>query len=143
MTSTTRATARGFAVVFVGLQLGMLVSTLDGTIVATALPSIVHDLGGVSGITWVVTAYLLAQVATMPLYGKIGDLYGRKRVLLVAIGLFTVGSMACGVSHSMGSSSRRGRCRDWAAAASVCSRWRSSATSSRRVSSDGGSATRA
>ncbi len=66
----------------------MMISGIDGTIVATALPSIVHDLGGVSGIAWVVSAYLLFQVATMPLYGKIGDLHGRKRVLLFAIGLF-------------------------------------------------------
>ena len=78
-----------------------MVSGIDGTIVATALPSIVRDLGGVSGIAWVVTAYLLFQVATMPLYGKIGDLYGRKRVLLFAIGLFTLGSMACGLAQSM------------------------------------------
>jgi EmrB/QacA subfamily drug resistance transporter len=88
-------------VVFVGLQLGMVVSTMDGTIVATALPSIVHDLGGVSGIAWVVTSYLLFQVATMPLYGKIGDLHGRKRVLLFAIGLFVVGSALCGLAQSM------------------------------------------
>lgn len=86
---------------FVGLQLGMIVSTMDGTIVATALPSIVHDLGGVSGIAWVVTSYLLFQVATMPLYGKIGDAHGRKRVLLFAIGLFVVGSAMCGLAQSM------------------------------------------
>ena len=86
---------------FVGLQIGMMVSGIDGTIVATALPSIVRDLGGVSGIAWVVTAYLLFQVATMPLYGKIGDVYGRKRVLLFAIGLFMLGSMACGLAQTM------------------------------------------
>lgn len=97
----TDSTAPGFVVVFVGLQVGMMVSGLDGTIVATALPSIVRDLGGVSSIAWVVTAYLLFQVATMPLYGKIGDIYGRKRVLLLAIALFTVGSVACGFAHSM------------------------------------------
>ena len=88
-------------IVFVGLQIGMMVSGIDGTIVASALPSIVRDLGGVSGIAWVVTAYLLFQVATMPLYGKIGDVYGRKRVLLFAIGLFTLGSMACGLAQTM------------------------------------------
>ncbi len=97
----TDSTARGFVVVFIGLQVGMMVSGLDGTIVATALPSIVRDLGGVSGIAWVVTAYLLFQVATMPLYGKIGDIYGRKRVLLVALALFTLGSVACGFAQSM------------------------------------------
>src|SRR4051812_25648571 len=97
----TDSTARGFIVVFVGLQAGMMISGIDGTIVATALPSIVRDLGGVSGIAWVVSAYLLFQVATMPLYGKIGDAYGRKRVLLFAIGLFVLGSMACGLAQSM------------------------------------------
>jgi EmrB/QacA subfamily drug resistance transporter len=93
---------RALVVVFVGLNLGMLLSTLDGTIVATALPSIVRDLGGVSGITWVVTSYLLAQVASMPLYGKLGDVYGRKRVFVVAVVLFTIGSMLCGAAGSMG-----------------------------------------
>jgi EmrB/QacA subfamily drug resistance transporter len=97
----TDSTARGFVVVFIGLQVGMMVSGIDGTIVATALPSIVRDLGGVSGIAWVVTAYLLFQVATMPLYGKIGDIYGRKRVLLLALALFTLGSVACGFAQSM------------------------------------------
>src|SRR5215470_16596508 len=100
-TAPTDSTAPGFVVVFIGLQVGMMVSGLDGTIVATALPSILRDLGGVSGIAWVVTAYLLFQVATMPLYGKIGDIYGRKRVLLLALALFTFGSMACGVAQSM------------------------------------------
>jgi EmrB/QacA subfamily drug resistance transporter len=88
-------------IIFVGLQLGMLLSTLDGTIVATALPSIVADIGGVTGITWVVTAYLLAQIATMPLYGKLGDVYGRKRIFIVAVGVFTVGSMLCGLAQSL------------------------------------------
>jgi EmrB/QacA subfamily drug resistance transporter len=97
----TDSTAPGFVVVFVGLQVGMMMSGIDGTIVATALPSIVRDLGGVSGIAWVVSAYLLFQVATMPLYGKIGDLFGRKRVLLFAIGLFVLGSVACGFAQSM------------------------------------------
>ena len=81
--------SRTLLLIFIGLNLGMLLSTLDGTIVATALPSITADIGGVSGITWVVTAYLLAQIATMPLYGKLGDVYGRKWVFLVAIGVFT------------------------------------------------------
>jgi EmrB/QacA subfamily drug resistance transporter len=87
--------------IFIGLNLGMLLSTMDGTIVATALPSIVRDVGGVTSITWVVTAYLLAQIATMPLYGKLGDVYGRKSVLLVAIGVFTVGSICCGLAQSL------------------------------------------
>ena len=71
-------TPRRVVLVFVGMQLGMIVSTLDGTIVATALPTIAHDLGHNTDRSWVVTAFLLGQVATMPLYGKLGDLYGRK-----------------------------------------------------------------
>jgi EmrB/QacA subfamily drug resistance transporter len=93
--------ARGFLTVFIGLQLAMMMSTMDSTIVATALPSITRDLGGTSSIAWVVTSYLLAQVATMSLYGKISDVYGRKRVLLFAIALFTFASMACGAAQSM------------------------------------------
>lgn len=87
--------------VFVGLQLGQVMSSIDGTIVATALPTIAGDLGGFSRSTWVVTAYALAMVASMPIYGKLGDLYGRRRVLLVAIGIFLIGSMACGSAQSM------------------------------------------
>ena len=98
---STRATAPGFVVVFVGLMLGNALSSLDGTIVATALPTIVGDLHGLTNLSWVVTAYLLLNVATMPLYGKLGDLYGRKRVLLIAIGIFLVGSVLCGAAASM------------------------------------------
>lgn len=88
-------------VIFIGLQLGQVMSSIDGTIVATALPSIVDDVGGFSRVTWVVTAYTLAMVASMPLYGKLGDLYGRKRVLLVAIAIFLGGSVVCGAAQTM------------------------------------------
>ena len=94
-------TFRQTLVIFVGLQLGQVMSSIDGTIVATALPTIVDDVGGLSRATWVVTAYALAMVASMPLYGKLGDLYGRRRVLLIAIGIFLLGSMACGAAHTM------------------------------------------
>ncbi len=87
--------------VFVGVQLGMILSTLDRTIVATALPTIGRDLGAESARSWVITAYLLAQVATMPIYGKIGDLYGRKRVYLFALSVFTIGSVLCGTASSI------------------------------------------
>ncbi|HEX6310273.1 MAG TPA: MFS transporter, partial [Acidimicrobiia bacterium] len=92
---------RRLVVVFVGLQLGMILSTIDGTIVATALPSIARDLGGVSRISWVITAYFLAQVASLPLMGKLGDLYGRRRLFFTALTLFTIGSMLCGLSQSI------------------------------------------
>jgi len=88
-------------VIFIGLQLGMVLSTIDGTIVSTALPTIAHDLGDEVLRSWVITSYLLATVATMPLYGKLGDLYGRKRVFITAISIFTVGSMLCGAAGSM------------------------------------------
>lgn len=98
---TSPITRRRLIIVFVGLQLGMMLSTLDNTIVATALPTISRDLGGISRLAWVVTAYLLAQVASMPLFGKLGDLYGRKRLVLVAIMLFVAGSVACGAAQTM------------------------------------------
>ena len=94
-------TFRQTLVIFIGLQLGQVMSSIDGTIVATALPTIADDIGGFSRSTWVVSAYALAMVASMPLYGKLGDLYGRRRVLLVAISVFLVGSMACGLAQTM------------------------------------------
>jgi EmrB/QacA subfamily drug resistance transporter len=102
MRSAASARTRNpFVLIFVGVQLGMVLSTMVATIVATALPSIVDDLGGESSITWVVTAYLLAGVATMPLYGKLGDVYGRKRVYLMAIALFAIGSTLCGAAQNL------------------------------------------
>src|SRR5919108_1031842 len=88
-------------VVFSGLLLVMLLAALDSTIVATALPTIVGEFGGLAHLSWVVTAYLLAQTVVTPLYGKLGDLYGRKRVLQTAIVLFLIGSALCGLSRSM------------------------------------------
>ena len=88
-------------VVFSGLLLVMLLAALDSTIVATALPTIVGDLGGLSRLAWVVTAYLLAQTVVTPLYGKLGDLYGRKKVVQTAIVIFLAGSVLCGLSQTM------------------------------------------
>ena len=88
-------------VVFSGLLLAMLLAALDSTIVATALPTIVSELGGLAHLSWVVTAYLLAQTIVTPLYGKLGDLYGRKVVLQTAIVIFLAGSALCGISGSM------------------------------------------
>jgi EmrB/QacA subfamily drug resistance transporter len=87
--------------VFTGLVLVMLLAALDSTIVATALPTIVGDLGGLEHISWITSAYLLAQTAVTPLYGKLGDLYGRKRVLQTAVVLFLAGSALCGLAGSM------------------------------------------
>jgi EmrB/QacA subfamily drug resistance transporter len=88
-------------VVFSGLVLAMLLAALDSTIVSTALPTIVGELGGLAHLSWVVTAYLLAQTVVTPLYGKLGDLYGRKGVMQSAIALFLAGSMLCGISQNM------------------------------------------
>ncbi|MGH2894583.1 MAG: MFS transporter, partial [Solirubrobacteraceae bacterium] len=79
----------------------MLVATLDTQVVATALPTIVADLGGIRQFAWVSSAYLLAFTATAPFYGRLGDLLGQKRVFMFALGLFLAGSAACGVAQSM------------------------------------------
>src|ERR671931_289270 len=83
--------------VFVALALGMFLAALDQTIVSTALPTIVGDLGGLEHLSWVVTSYLVASTASTPLWGKLGDLYGRKKVFQVAIAVFLVGSALCGL----------------------------------------------
>jgi EmrB/QacA subfamily drug resistance transporter len=79
----------------------ILLASLDQTIVSTALPTIVGDLGGLSHLSWVVTSYLLASTVTGPVYGKLGDQYGRKRVLQIAIVIFLVGSALCGIAQNM------------------------------------------
>ncbi|MFG2147425.1 DHA2 family efflux MFS transporter permease subunit [Streptomyces sp. NPDC048696] len=83
------------------LLLGMLLAALDQTIVSTALPTIVSDLGGMEHLSWVVTAYMLASTAATPLWGKLGDQYGRKKLFQAAIVLFLVGSALCGVAQNM------------------------------------------
>jgi EmrB/QacA subfamily drug resistance transporter len=95
------AERRRLRVVFGALMLAMLIAALDQTIVATALPTIVGDLGGLTQLAWVVTAYILTSTISTPLYGKLGDLYGRKRIFQGAILIFLVGSMLCGVSQNM------------------------------------------
>ncbi len=92
---------RQIIVVFSGLLLAMLLAALDSTIVSTALPTIVGDLGGLEHLAWVVTGYLLAQTIVTPIYGKLGDLYGRKIVLQSAVVLFLAGSVLCGLSRTM------------------------------------------
>ncbi|MGW0737904.1 DHA2 family efflux MFS transporter permease subunit [Streptomyces sp. NPDC002851] len=83
------------------LLLGMLIAALDQTIVATALPTIVSELGGMSHLSWVVTAYLLAATAATPLWGKLGDQYGRKKLFQAAIVIFLIGSALCGIAQNM------------------------------------------
>ncbi|MFN2637364.1 MAG: MDR family MFS transporter [Gemmatimonadaceae bacterium] len=92
---------RQILVAFSGLVLAMLLAALDSTIVSTALPTIVGELGGLNHLAWVVTVYLLAQTVVTPVYGKLGDLYGRKIVMQSAIVLFLVGSVLCGMSQNM------------------------------------------
>ena len=87
--------------IFGALLLVLLLASLDQTIVSTALPTIVGDLGGLSKLSWVVTAYLLASTVVGPLYGKLGDLYGRKLLLQAAIVIFLAGSALCGISQNM------------------------------------------
>ncbi|MFD4728214.1 MDR family MFS transporter [Streptomyces seoulensis] len=83
------------------LLLGLLLAALDQTIVSTALPTIVSDLGGLDHLSWVVTAYLLASTAATPLWGKLGDQYGRKRLFQLAIVIFLIGSALCGMAQNM------------------------------------------
>src|SRR5712671_1213390 len=92
---------RQILIAFSGLVLAMLLAALDSTIVSTALPTIVSELGGLEHLAWVVTGYLLAQTVVTPIYGKMGDLYGRKIVLQSAIVLFLIGSALCGLSQNM------------------------------------------
>jgi len=95
-------THRQILVIFSGLMLGMLLAALDQTIVATALPTITGELGGLNHLSWVVTSYLLASSVSTPLYGKLGDLYGRKRLFQIAIVIFLVGSVLSGIASDMG-----------------------------------------
>src|SRR4051794_41411385 len=87
--------------VMAGLMLVMLLASLDQTIVSTALPTIVRDLGGLAHLSWGVTPYLLAVTGVTPLYGKLGDLFGSKVVLQGALVLFLIGSALCGLAQSM------------------------------------------
>ncbi len=79
----------------------LLLASLDQTIVSTALPTIVADLGGLEHLSWVVTAYILTATIVAPLYGKLGDLYGRRNMVFLSVGLFLGGSALCGLSMNM------------------------------------------
>ena len=87
--------------IYAGLMTTLLLAALDQTIVATALPRIVSDLGGLSSYSWVFTAYMLASTVTVPLYGKLGDVHGRRPLIIVSIAIFLLGSALCGFAGSM------------------------------------------
>jgi len=96
-----RLAGKALWTVFAALMLGMFLAALDQTIVSTALPTIVGDLGGLNHLSWVVTSYLLASTVSTPLYGKLGDMLGRKPVFMAAILIFLAGSMLAGLSQTM------------------------------------------
>ncbi|HET7129733.1 MAG TPA: MDR family MFS transporter [Gaiellaceae bacterium] len=87
--------------IYAGLMVTLALAALDQTIVATALPRIVGDLGGITQYSWVFTAYMLTSTVTVPLYGKLGDVYGRKNLFLLSIVVFLIGSALCGAAQSM------------------------------------------
>ena len=93
---------RNLPLVFTGLVLSVLLAALDQTIVATALPTIVGDLNGLEHLSWVVTAYILAATIGLPIYGKLGDLFGRKSIFVFAIAVFLLGSVLSGLARNMG-----------------------------------------
>ena len=87
--------------IYGAIMLALLLAALDQTIVATALPRIITDLGGLRSYSWVITGYVLAMAVTVPLYGKLGDIYGRRRLYIVAISIFLLGSALCGLAQSL------------------------------------------
>jgi EmrB/QacA subfamily drug resistance transporter len=88
--------------VLIGVMLSTAVVAIDATVIATAVPSVVADLGGFAEFPWLFSVYLLAQAVTVPVYGKLADVFGRKPVMLFGIGLFLLGSVLCGVAWDMG-----------------------------------------
>src|SRR6478609_9870358 len=96
------APQRSVRVVMFALMITMLLAMLDNLIVGTAMPTIVGDLGGLEHLSWVVTAYTLATAASTPIWGKLGDMYGRKGSFLTSIVIFLIGSAASGMAQSMG-----------------------------------------
>jgi EmrB/QacA subfamily drug resistance transporter len=97
--NTTQQSKTGF--VIAGLLLGILIAAMDNTIVATAMGTIVGDLGGLDKFVWVTSAYLVASMAGMPIFGKLSDMYGRKRFFVFGLIVFLIGSMLCGIAHSI------------------------------------------
>jgi len=100
-TPTIEGSAKSIPLVIVSIGLLLLLAALDQTIVSTALPTIVADLKGIDHLSWVVTAYILSSTVAAPLYGKLGDLYGRRLMVMISVSLFLLGSILCGLAHSM------------------------------------------
>jgi EmrB/QacA subfamily drug resistance transporter len=96
-----QVTKRELYTVFAGLMLALALASLDQNIVSTALPRIVSEFGGLSHLSWVVTAFMVTSTASTPLYGKLSDMYGRRTLFFVAIGIFLLGSTLCGLAQSM------------------------------------------
>lgn len=99
--SSQKLSQRQLWIILGSLMLGTVLSALDGTIVTTALPTIVGKLGGLSLYAWVGTSYILTSTIATPILGKLGDLYGRRRIMLSTIVVFMVGSLLCGLAHDM------------------------------------------
>jgi len=93
---------RRVAFITIGVMLSLLMSSLEATVVSTAMPTIVSELGDLSSYSWVFSAFMLASTTSVPLYGKLADLYGRRMLYIVAMTLFLVGSLLCGLASSMG-----------------------------------------
>lgn len=97
----TVTSRRQLWIIFVGLMLSMVLSSLDQSIVNTALPQMASDLGGLAHLSWVVTAFMLCSTIANPIYGKLGDMYGRRRLLTASILIFLLASTLCGLAQSM------------------------------------------
>jgi EmrB/QacA subfamily drug resistance transporter len=95
-------TRRQFFIVLFALMMGLAVSSLDNTVVATALPTIAGELGGVDKLSWIITASMLASTVSTPLYGKVSDIYGRRPLYLFAFGMFILGALLCSMAQTMG-----------------------------------------
>ena len=87
--------------IIAGIMLSLFMSAIEATVVATAMPTIVAQLGGLAAYSWVFSAYMLTSTTTVPLYGKLSDLYGRRRLFFIAMVLFLLGSILCGMAQSM------------------------------------------
>src|SRR5215510_2247455 len=100
-TEPTPSTGALFRTVFPSVMLPMFLAVVDQTIVSTALPAIAANLGGVERVSWVVVSYLVAGTIAAPVYGQLRDVYGGKRVMFIALGVFVAGSLLCAVSMSV------------------------------------------